>query len=157
MSLYGSQLWKYENTSVMESLYIVWRKCVRRIFKIPYNTHCKLVPLICQDTSIQLKLQKRFLRFFIKALKSDNSIVSMLAKHLVSGSRSKSCQTLNYVCHCHGLDKFSLSESCISRIQDASTESDIFTAELVLDFLGLRSTVHDDLDITDVIEYLCTS
>ena len=60
-----------------------------------------------------------------------------------------------YVCHCHGLDKFSLSESCISRIQDASTESDILTAELVLDFLGLRST--DDPDITDVIEYLCTS
>ena len=75
-----------------------------RIFKIPYNTHCKLVPLICQDTSVQLKLQKRFLRFFVNALKSDNSIVSMLAKHLVSGSRSKSCQTLNYVCHCHGLN-----------------------------------------------------
>ena len=157
MSLYGSQLWNYENTSVMEFLYIAWRKCVRRIFKIPYNTHCKLVPLICQDTSVQLKLQKRFLRFFVNALKSDNSIVSMLAKHLVSGSRSKSCQTLNYVCHCHGLDKFSLSESCISRIQEASTESDIFTAELVLDFLGLRSTVPDDPDITDVIEYLCTS
>ena len=107
-------------------------------------------------TSIQLKLQKRFLRFFINALKSDNSIISMLAKHLVTGSRSKSCQTLNYVCHCHGLDKFSLSESCISRIQDTSTESDILTAELVLDFLGLRSTVPDDPDITDVIEYFCT-
>ena len=45
----------------------------------------------------------------------------------------------------------------ISRIQEASTESDIFTAELVLDFLGLRSTVPDDPDITVVIEYLCTS
>ena len=100
---------------------------------------------------------KRSLRFFINALKSDNSIVSMLAKHLVSGSRSKSCQTLNYVCHCHGLDKFSLSKSYISRTQEKSTESDIFTAELVLDFLGLRSTVPDDPDITDVSEYLCTS
>ena len=47
--------------------------------------------------------------------------------------------------------------SCISRIQDASTETDIFTAEQVADFLGLRSTVSDDPDITDVIEYLCTS
>ena len=41
----------------------------------------------------------------------------------------------------------------ISRIQDPSTERDIFTAELVLDFLGLRSSVPDDPDITDVIEY----
>ena len=81
----------------------------------------------------------------------------MLAKHLASGSRSKSCQTLIYVCHCHALDKFSLSESCISKIQDAFTESDIFTAELMLDFLGPRSTVPDDVYIIDVIEYLCTS
>ena len=76
---------------------------------------------------------------------------------MVSESRSKSCQTLNYICHFHGLDKYSSSESCISRIQDASTERDIFTDELVLDFLGLKSTVPDDPDITDVIGYLCTS
>ena len=69
----------------------------------------------------------------------------MLAKHVFSGTRSKSCPTLNYICLSHGLDKYFLSESCISRIQDrdASTESDIFTAELVLDFLGLRSTMPD--------------
>ena len=113
--------------------------------------------MICQDTSIQLKLHKEFLQFFSNDVKSYNSIVSMLAKHVVSGIRSKSCQTLNYICHSHGLDKYSLSESCISRIQDPSTASDVFTVELVLDFLGLRSTVPDDPDITDVIEYLCTS
>ena len=56
-------------------------------------------------------------------------------------------------------DKYSLSESCISKIQDASAESDILTAELVLpvDFLGLRSTMPDYPGINDVIEYLCTS
>ena len=63
---------------------------------------------------------------------------------------------LIYVCHCHALDKFSLSESYISKRQDAFTESDIFTAELVLDFLGPSSTVPDDVYIIDVIQYLCT-
>ena len=50
-------------------------------------------------------------------------LYSMLAEHVVSGNRYKSCQTLNYAFHSHGLDKFSLSESCTSRIQDGSTES----------------------------------
>ena len=53
--------------------------------------------------------------------------------------------------------KDSLSESCISKIEDVLTGSDIFTAELVQDFLGLRSTMSDDSHINDVIEYLYTS
>ena len=61
ISLYGSQLWNYENKSGMDSLYIAWRKCVQRIFNIPCNTHCKLVPLICKDSAIHTKLYKRFL------------------------------------------------------------------------------------------------
>ena len=50
MSLYGSQLWelqKYVSDGVF--VYIASRKCVRRKFKILYNTHCKLVN---QDTSV---------------------------------------------------------------------------------------------------------
>ena len=31
------------------------------IFHVPYNTHCKLVPLICKDSAIQIKLYKRFI------------------------------------------------------------------------------------------------
>ena len=55
---------------------------------------------------------------------SDNNIVSMVAEHVVSGSRSESCQTLNYICRSYGLHKYFLSESCLSRIQDGSAESD---------------------------------
>ena len=55
MSHYGSQLWNFSNVPLMESLYIAWRKCVRRIFSVPYNTHCRLVHLICDDSSISVK------------------------------------------------------------------------------------------------------
>ena len=47
MSLYGSQLWNYENKSGMDSLYVAWRKCVRCMFNIPCNTHCKLARMHC--------------------------------------------------------------------------------------------------------------
>ena len=75
---------------------------------------------------------------------------------MLSGSRSKSFQTLNFAC-CLPFDKYSLSESCTPKIQAVSTESDILTVELVLDLLGLRFTMPDDPGINHVIVYFCTS
>ena len=56
MSLYGCQLWDYSNESVLASVFVTWRKCVLNIFSIPYNTHCNLVHLIAQDSSVRVKL-----------------------------------------------------------------------------------------------------
>ena len=65
LSLYSCQLWQISSPKIMEPLYIAWRKCVRRIFCLPYTTHCNLVPIIANDQSIELKLHNRFLNFLI--------------------------------------------------------------------------------------------
>ena len=80
MSLYGCQLWDYSNESVLASVFVTWRKCVRNIFSIPYNKHCNLVHLIAQDSSVRVKLHKRYLKFFFNnASKSNNTLVSMMS------------------------------------------------------------------------------
>ena len=58
ISLYGI----YLNEKVLESVYIIYRKCVRRIFKVLYNAHCNLVHLIKigDHSSVKIKLHKRF-------------------------------------------------------------------------------------------------
>ena len=158
MSLYGSQLWNYENKAMMNPLYVAWRKCVRRIYNIPYNTHCKLLPLICQDSAIQIKLYKRFLRFLVNAKKSHNSILSVMTKHVLSGSSSKACKTLNFICYNYGiLNKSTISESSILNIKDIHTDSDLRTAGLILDFINLRSAAVHDTSISYIIEDLCSS
>ena len=145
MSLYGSQLWNYENKSGMDSLYVARRKCVRRIFNIPCNTHCKLVPLICKDSAIHIKLCKRFLWFFINAKKSENSILSTMTKHVLSGSSSKACKTFNFICYTYNIqNKYTISESWIPKIKDDEDEGDIHTAEAILDFTELRTEAVDD-------------
>ena len=40
LSLYGYQLFNYESKSA-SAMPTTWRKCVRRIFRLPYNTHCR--------------------------------------------------------------------------------------------------------------------
>ena len=39
MSIYGSQLWKFNRFSNVNKFYIAWRKTVRRICKINSRTH----------------------------------------------------------------------------------------------------------------------
>ena len=70
MSLYGCQLWNFSHIAIMEKLFIAWRNCARRIFKLPSRTHRCLVHLICEDSSISVKLHKRFIKFFISSCES---------------------------------------------------------------------------------------
>ena len=154
MSLYGSQLWNYENMSGMDSLYVAWRKCVGRIFNILCNTHCKLVPHICKDSAIHIKLYKRFLRFFINIKKSENSILSTMTKHVLSGSSSKACKTFNSICYTYNIqNKYTISESWIPKIKDDEDEGDIRMTEAILDFIELRTQAVNDANINHVIEF----
>ncbi len=133
-SLYGSQLWDFENDALLESVFIAWRKCVRRIYNIPYNTHCNLLHLLCNDCSIKVKLHRRFLRFFISAYESENTIVALLFRH-VYGSGSKICNSINSICYKYGLNRHSLSLRDLPCILDHSNESDIITADIISDFM----------------------
>ena len=87
MALYGSSIWDLSAKS-HDRFLVVWRKCVRKIYAIPYRTHCNLLPLLCSDMPPELQLQSRFIKFFRSALQSDNSVVQLSAKISLEGSRS---------------------------------------------------------------------
>ena len=69
MSMYGSQLWNLGLPKMMEPSYIAWRKCVRRIFALPYNTHCNLLPNIAQDTTSILILILSYINVSVNSFK----------------------------------------------------------------------------------------
>ena len=41
LDLYGSQSWNFNSIEV-QSLYVAWRKTIRRHWKVPNTTHCSL-------------------------------------------------------------------------------------------------------------------
>ena len=88
MSLYECQLWDYSNELVLASVFATWRKSVRNIFSIPYNTHCNLVNLIAQGSYVSVKLHKRYLKFVNSACKSNISLVPMMSRIVINGSWS---------------------------------------------------------------------
>jgi hypothetical protein len=47
VSLYGCELWLLSNDSIKD-LCVSWRKSVRRIWGLPYDSHCFVLPLLSQ-------------------------------------------------------------------------------------------------------------
>ena len=62
---------------------MTWRKAVRRILNIPYDTHNNLLPLLLSNTlglPFFDDLCKRSARFILECIQSDSSIVHSIAR-----------------------------------------------------------------------------
>ena len=74
MSLFGSPLWELDGKNI-SSFYVAWRKGVRKLLSLPYNTHCALLNLICHDTTIDNQLDGRVVKFLACCKISNNTLV----------------------------------------------------------------------------------
>ena len=67
---------------------MAWRKSIRRIFNIPYTTHCALLNEICGDMPVQDQLYIRFINFYRSLLNSNNMLTRACANMALQGSNS---------------------------------------------------------------------
>jgi len=156
MSLYGCQLWNLASTTVLEPIYIAWRKCIRRIFKIPNMTHCNLVHLICQDICIKTRLHRRFIKFFIETCKSNNSCVALASKMALNGSMSQTGDSLNFISHLYDLNKYNMTSYDLLKIKSYDSVDNLAKAGAIIDFITYREAHPYDTDICSIIDDLCT-
>ena len=98
MPLYGSVLWDYSLKGV-DSFFVTWRKCIRRLLNIPYNTHSDLLHLICTDLPVDCLLHKRVYKFVVSLSKSENMYNNLSLKLALNGSGSRICNSINHICH----------------------------------------------------------
>ena len=60
---------------------IDWRNGHRRVWGLPFNTHCDLLPLICCSISILDELFRHTAQFINQCLSSECLIMSNVARH----------------------------------------------------------------------------
>ncbi len=106
-SLCGAQLWDLSSHDVNNVL-IAWGKGVRIVMyaTVHYQTHCTLLPLICNDFSIEGRLQNRFVIFYTGLIRSSNHCIQLIGKLIKQGSGSAASHSLNDVCHQYTLNKY---------------------------------------------------
>ena len=143
---------------MLASVFVTWRKCVRNILSIPYNTHCNLVHLIAQDSSVRVKLHKRYLKFFNNASKSNNTLVSMMSRIVINGSGSAACRSVNFICSTYDLNKYDISLSLLSKLKDNDEECAIQRASTIVDFLHYYEQLlhYPEQSVREIVNYLCT-
>jgi hypothetical protein len=165
MSVYGCQLWDF-SSNMVNQFFTAWRKCIRRIWDLPYRCHSNLLSFICDDLPVDLQLHKRFLKFIWKAYNSENMCSQVCATLAIAGSSSAACRSLNFICLKYGINKYSaMSKSCGKLMSDLRELPDLeleAEAHRIKELIQIREFPHDyDFDfsndeLADLIEFLCT-
>ena len=104
MSLYGSPLWDL-SISYIDRFYVSWRKARRRIFSLPYRTHCKLLHLITQVLPINMQFHIRTVKFLKSISISGNDIVKMCTKLCSKVSGVALANSINFISYKYNVYK----------------------------------------------------
>jgi hypothetical protein len=76
-SLYSSVLWQLDHSN-LETLSTTWRKGLRRVWNLPYQTYCNMLPILCNCLPMQDEICKRTANFINQCLNSHCELVSQL-------------------------------------------------------------------------------
>ena len=58
-----------------------WNKAVRKIWHLPYRTHCSLLPHLTQTVNMNSELICRYVKLYDNMCKFNNSNVNYIAKY----------------------------------------------------------------------------
>ena len=155
LSMYGSQLWNFES-ELCEKFYVAWRKCVRRLFKLPQRAHCDLLHHICEDIPIEAQLHCRFGNFLNSCLQSKNDLIKTVCINALGNPRSNLNMSTNFMCHTYNINRncnhFSL--QIRKYVSETIDHDSARQGTLIKDFLRLNDD-QPDANISDIVDYLC--
>ena len=78
--MYGRELWKLSTDSINDFC-IAWRKGLRRVWGVPYDTHCYLLPLLSQCLPVFEEICKRSMNFIATCCSHTSALVRSVATH----------------------------------------------------------------------------
>ena len=157
-SYYGSSLWDLSGTAI-HRFYCTWRKCIRRIWSIPYKSHCYILKYLYGGCDINIQLLSRFLNFYHSALLSDNPIVTLCAK---LSQYSNSVVAKNRRLLLYTLNNNGSALECVSVTKVLNDNKEINHVALTIRELcnvrdNILSTDLTSSEINSIIEELCVN
>ena len=78
-SWYGCQSWDLYGPDV-DRMQIEWNKAVRRVLRIPYQTHTNLLPLLIKADTFLVQFRRRIAKFVNSFLVAENDYVSYVGE-----------------------------------------------------------------------------
>jgi hypothetical protein len=167
MSMYGLNICDFESNA-MNSLYTEWRKCVRRVLRVPPRTHSVLLCHILQSLPPEVIFMQRFLQFFFAGYNSHNETVNFVFKQSICsksriGNNLKHIMNKISICVCDAT-KHKPDFLC-RKVSDCwfslCNEHDIAVGHQIRELMLMRDSIYNDVlnfsQCQEIINYLCTS
>ena len=115
-SFYGGELWSLWDNNV-EEFCKAWRQGQRAVWKLPFNTHRRYLPLLCDSIPVLDEICRRFLSFITNCLNSECRLVQFVVKYgLLFGQMQSLCGRNALFCANRYLFSITDSLTCSYRI-----------------------------------------
>jgi hypothetical protein len=169
MSLYGCELWLLGNEQIND-LCVAWRKSLRRIWGLPFKSHCYLLPLLSQCLPLADEICRRSLHFIKVCYNNDSSLVRAVTKYCLQFGRHSSIIGHNLL-FCLQLYKCNIEDIINGRVngiinnfvfksfEDCQLQTACFVRELLLlreNTLLLPDTNLSRDELEQLIDFVCT-
>lgn len=173
LSLYGSVLWDLNDPQILR-VCTAWRAAIRRILRLPLQSHSIVVSLLAGKLPLFEELSRRLLLFHFACIRSSNSVVRSVFVHSIVNGFAQSphgrnllflCDYLRFKPHLLLKDNeqatvlFLFSKHCQVLRDNSYVDHIGVLAELLLVRSGMMDLfpngVMSEEDINDYIECLC--
>mgnify|MGYP003530238777 FL=1 len=164
-------LWSLWDNNV-EEFCKAWRQGQRAVWKLPFNTHRRYLPLLCDSIPVVDEICRRFLSFITNCLNSECRLVQFVVKYgLLFGHMQSLCGRNALFCANRYL--FSITDMFVphfsvniikQRCAETTTTDDVAVVSFLLELLFLRdntfylsdSNFFTKNDFTSMIAYMCS-
>ena len=159
-SHYGAELWDL-NCTALAAYGAAWRTGLRRIWKLPFNSHSNLVSLLTMTVPVLDTIRQRFINFVISCLKSQSALVANIILHSILDLQMQSYVTRNLFVCCDYFHRNVMSllahrlsaRECLQHFSGSLSPSDICAAGAAAELVFIRDGLfrldalsRDDID-----------
>ena len=103
-SWYGSVLWPLDDEEVIKCE-STFNRSVKKLFKLPQNTHRYLIEPVSQTTHLRVILGRRFLQFIENIQKTTKPLLKILLRECKDDTRTVTGSNLRYLMLESGISK----------------------------------------------------
>ena len=123
-----------------------WRKAHRRILSVPSMTHCKLLPLIANNVSMETRLDCKYLAFYKAIATSRNSIVNYVARSKLHDHSSTMGKNMNHLMYKYNISvedilqtsKKQMNKLCYQKWTEEINAQSISHANIIKELIKLK-------------------
>jgi uncharacterized protein YerC len=158
--MYGCELWDISSRA-LSTYATAFRKCQRNVLNVPYRTHCKYLPFLCNDKPAEFFIYNRIVNFLRYIYVSDNHAVQSLSRNLFQfGSTSCIGNSLSQLCYIFHINRRKILNNFVLPIDhfidfDVPQEKIDFILD-TLDNIRHCNSIMTRSELNDILFQLCT-